>query len=332
MTARAEALLALLADGALHSGAGLAASLGVSRAAVWKLAGELRGHGIAVESLPRRGYRLPAAVELLDAGRIGRAAAACGATLHVAPEVLFETDSTNACLQDAAVPAPGRPRICFAELQRAGRGRRGRSWLAPFGSGLTFSVAWTFAETPPGLPAVGLALGVAVAETLRTHGVAEVGLKWPNDIVWRRRKVGGLLLQLRTEAGGPATVVAGLGLNLALPAASRAALESAGAYPVADLSEALPAGRPGRNELAGALVAAIVSALADFARDGFGPFAPRWSALDALAGAHVHVTQGETGVEGVARGADADGALLVEVAGRVERFHSGDVSLRPAVP
>ncbi len=247
MTARAEALLALLSDGALHSGAGLAASLGVSRAAVWKLVGELRGHGIAVESLSRRGYRLPEAVELLDADRIERAAAARGPALHGSLEVLFETDSTNTHLQAAAAPAPGRPRICFAELQRAGRGRRGRSWLAPFGSGLTFSVAWTFPETPPGLPALGLAIGVAVAEALRALGAEEVGLKWPNDIVWRRRKLGGLLLQLRTETGGPATVVAGVGLNLALPVGSRDALEGAGAYPVADLREAMP-GRPAGSQ------------------------------------------------------------------------------------
>lgn len=330
MTARGEALLALLADGALHSGADLAAQLGVSRAAVWKLVGELRGRGIEVASEARRGYRLPAPVELLDADRIALAAARQGTIRSGAIEVLFEVDSTNTRLQEAPAPRPGEARVLFAEIQHAGRGRRGRSWLAPFGSGLTFSVAWTFADTPPGLPALGLALGVAVAEALRGLGAQGVGLKWPNDIVWLRRKLGGLLLQLRSETGGPATVVAGLGINLALPIDARAALAGAGAFPVTDLNEAMGGQPPGRNELAGVLAAALLASLDEFATAGFAPFASRWSALDALAGEPVRLVQAETTVDGVARGADAEGALLVEVAGRVQRFHSGDVSLRPA--
>lgn len=330
MSDRAEALLALLADGALHSGAVLAGRLGVSRAAVWKLVGDLRERGVPVESLARRGYRLPAPVELLDLERMRQAAGRRGRALPASVEVLFETDSTNTWLYAAPPPPPGMPRIVLAELQRAGRGRRGRSWLAPFASGLTFSVAWTFAETPPGLPATGLALGVAVAETLRELGLGDVGLKWPNDIVWRQRKLGGLLLQMRSEAGGPASVVAGLGLNLALPAAARDALSAAGALPVADLREAMAGHGPGRNELAAALSTALLAALAEFEREGFGAFAPRWARLDALAGARVRVAQGTGSVEGEARGTDADGALLVAVDGRVERFHSGDVSLRPA--
>ncbi len=219
MTPRVEALLALLADGALHSGADLAARLGVSRAAVWKLVGEMREHGVQVESVPRSGYRLPRPVELLSASRIGRALDDRGWRLGDRLEVLFEIDSTNTYLYGAPTPAAGQPRVAFAELQHAGRGRRGRSWLAPFGSGLTFSVAWTFADAPAGLPALGLAVGAGVAQALRDIGLEAAGVKWPNDLVWRGRKLGGLLLQLRSEAGGPASVVAGLGLNLALPAA-----------------------------------------------------------------------------------------------------------------
>lgn len=328
MNVRGEALLALIADGALHSGAELAAELGVSRAAVWKLVGELRAHGVDVLSEPRRGYRLQTPAELLDGIRIAGVAAGRG-PFPATVEVLFEVDSTNTRLYDEAPPYAGRARFLFAEIQHAGRGRRGRSWIAPFASGLTFSVAWTFAETPPGLPALGLAIGVAVAEALRELGAEGAGLKWPNDIVWRQRKLGGLLLQLRTEAGGPATVVIGLGLNLALPPGTREELALAGAFPVADLREVMADRMPGRNELAGMLAAAIVASLEEFERDGFAPFAPRWSALDELAGEPVRVIQGESTVDGVARGADAQGALLVEVAGRLERFHSGDVSLRP---
>jgi BirA family transcriptional regulator, biotin operon repressor / biotin---[acetyl-CoA-carboxylase] ligase len=329
MTGRAEALVALLADGAMHSGADLAGTLGVSRAAVWKLVGELRSRGIAVDSLPRRGYRLPAPVELLDAGRIAAAAVSQRQSLAGEVEVLFEIDSTNTYLNGAAPPLPGSARIVFAEIQYAGRGRRGRSWFAPFGSGLTFSVSWTFAESPPGLQALGLALGVAVAEALQGLGLDDVRLKWPNDLLWHERKLGGLLLQLRTESGGPASVVAGLGLNLVLPVPWRERLDGEGGLAVADLDEALAGTAPGRNALAATLAAALLAALEEFARQGFAAFAPRWAALDALAGAPVRVAQGAQEVVGEACGTDADGALLVRVNGRIERFHSGDVSLRP---
>jgi BirA family transcriptional regulator, biotin operon repressor / biotin---[acetyl-CoA-carboxylase] ligase len=332
MRRRSEALLALLADGALHSGADLAARLGVSRAAVWKLVGELRSLGVLVESLPRSGYRLSRPVELLDAPRIREALAAHGWQLGERLELLFEVGSTNTYLYDATVPAPGRPRVALAELQRAGRGRRGRSWLAPFGSGLTLSVGWTFAEAPPGLPALGLAVGVGVAEALQSIGVADARVKWPNDLVWQGRKLGGLLLQLRSEAGGPASVVAGLGINVALPQEARDSLATPGAQPVADLAEALEHRLPGRNELAAVLAAAVLGTFDEFARAGYAAFASRWTALDALAGARVRVAQADCDVDGVASGTDADGALLVRVAGELHRFHSGDVSLRPVTP
>ncbi len=169
MNPRHEALLALLADGALHSSADLAprdsASV-VPRCRSWWAS--CASTAWQSTSLPRSGYRLPQPVELLDAGRIRGALDARGWPLADRLQVLFETGSTNTFLYDAPAPPPARPRVVFAELQQAGRGRRGRSWLAPFGSGLTFSIAWTFADTPPGLPALGLAIGVGIAEALRT--------------------------------------------------------------------------------------------------------------------------------------------------------------------
>ena len=245
-------------------------------------------------------------------------------------EVLFETDSTNRYLNDADPPAPGRPRVVLAELQRAGRGRRGRTWLAPFGSGLAFSVAWTFAETPADLPALGLAVGVSIVEALQGLGFGEVRVKWPNDIVWRNRKLGGLLLQMRSEVGGGASIVAGLGLNIALPAAARSALEGPDMLPATDLSEMRPGHVPERNALAAALAAAMLAALAQFNDSGFAAFARRWARLDALTGTRVRVSHGTESIEGLALGVEPDGALRVAVADRIERFYSGDVSLRPA--
>jgi BirA family biotin operon repressor/biotin-[acetyl-CoA-carboxylase] ligase len=251
-----------------------------------------------------------------------------GRALPTEPEVVFAIDSTNASLCAAPACPSGRPRVLFAEIQRAGRGRRGRAWLAPFGSGLTFSVAWTFEETPADLSALSLALGVQAVDCLRSLGADEAMLKWPNDLVWRHRKLGGFLVQSRFEAGGAASVVAGLGVNLVLPGATRAELATAGASPVTDLAEACGGAPPGRNLLAGRLAQAMCDALERFGREGFAPFAARWAALDSLAGASVRVSHATGCVEGRALGADRDGAFRAEVDGRVERFLAGDVTLR----
>ena len=324
------ALLALLADGELHSGPSLAERLGTTRAAVWKLVAELRRLGVDVVSEERRGYRLRQACELLEARRIRAAAAGTGDALPGELEVLFSIDSTNDYLYTAqAIPA-GHPRIVFAEIQLAGRGRRGRTWLAPPGSGLTFSIGWTYPELPADLSALSLAMGVQAADALREAGAVETMLKWPNDIVWRHRKLGGLLIQLKLEAGGAASVVVGLGLNVALPADARERLATSGAAPVADLREACSGDPPGRNALAGRLAGALCEGLDRFGREGYAPFATRFAELDSLAGAQVRVSQATGSIEGRALGADRDGALRIEVGARVERFLAGDVTLRPA--
>lgn len=325
-----RALLALLADGHLHSGPELAARLDVSRTAVWKVVGELRQIGVEIASVDRRGYRLAGPCELLDAAAIRRAAGHPGRPFPCEVEVHFATESTNEFLYAAPAPPAGSPRVVFAEIQLAGRGRRGRSWLAPFGSGLTFSIAWSYPEVPAELSALSLALGVQVADTLRSAGAGETMLKWPNDIVWRHRKLGGLLIQLRLEAGGAASVVVGLGLNVALSAEARSSLALPDATPVADLREAMGGQLPARNALAGRLLAAMRDGLERFGGEGFAPFAARWQELDSLSGAEVRVTQSTGSIVGRALGADRDGALRVESGGRIERYLAGDVSLRAA--
>lgn len=325
-----ERLLGLLADGELHSGERLAFSLAVSRTAVWKAAAELRRRDVAVESVDRRGYRLTQAVELLAPDRIRCEAADAGFPLPRDLDVLFEVGSTNDHLDGLPVPPPpGQPRLVFAELQRAGRGRRGRIWHAPFGSGLTFSVAWTFAEMPADIAALSLAMGVQVARALQRLGAQDVRLKWPNDLVRGPRKVGGLLAQLRSEAGGATHLVLGLGLNLRLGAAQRGALTAPGALPAGDLADAF-AEPVGRNRIAGVVAAALLEGLRLFEARGFEPFAADWAELDALRGRRVRIEHGATAVEGIAMGAATDGSLRVAVGERIERFYSGDLSLRPA--
>ncbi|MGA2707496.1 MAG: biotin--[acetyl-CoA-carboxylase] ligase [Steroidobacteraceae bacterium] len=324
-------LLVLLADGRLHSGEGLAEELGVSRAAVWKGVERLRAQGIVVQAEARRGYRLFQPVELLDAGRmraeLGRDVADA---LH-ALEIVFDVDSTNSRLLAAAPPPYGAATVCACELQSAGRGRRGRRWIAPFGASLAMSLAWTFRDAARDLPALSLAVGVAVARALGRVGAHGIGLKWPNDLWFEDKKIGGVLIELRAEAQGPAYVVIGIGINVALPPGARREIEASdGLVQIGAVTDACRASKapPSRNRIAGATIDELLRMLAGFEREGFTPFREAWSALDALYGRRVRVLIGERSIVGLARGVEMDGAFCVDVEGRRQKFSSGEVSLR----
>ncbi|HEY2465435.1 MAG TPA: biotin--[acetyl-CoA-carboxylase] ligase [Steroidobacteraceae bacterium] len=319
-------LLRLLADGELHSGESLAAELRQTRAAVWKGVQRLRAIGIEVQALARRGYRLAGAVELLDVSRI-RAELADERKPHLhGLELLFEIDSTNTRLLSSAPPPPRTADVCIAELQHAGRGRLGRRWIAPFGGGIAMSLGWTCSDVVRTLPALSLGVGVAVSRGLMRAGAAGITLKWPNDIWFEDRKLGGVLIELRAEAGGPAHLVIGVGINVSLPAEARREIETSGTD-VAAVTDACkePASR---NRVAGAILDELLSMLLQYERFGFAAFRDAWTALDGLSGRPAQVMVGEAVVSGIARGVDADGALLLETKNRMQRFVSGEASLR----
>lgn len=318
-----------LADGRFHSGENMARALGVSRSAIWKSLRTVRALGLEVHAVTRKGYRLPQPLELID-GRSIRA--------HLSKEtarrledlsVHHSIESTNTLLLAAPAGAAGKAQVCLAEYQTAGRGRRGKRWVMPFGAGLCLSIGWTFAETPHQLSALGLAIGVSVLRAVRRLKGAAVTLKWPNDIWFEGRKLGGILLELQAEADGPAFVVAGLGLNYRLPAASRKEIAALG-LEAAEIGELFDGGAPGRNELAAAVIDEIVTALGEFERDGFAGFHKEWREADALSGHTVTAMKGSELQGGIARGIDEEGALLIEYRGRVIKIVSGEVSLRLA--
>ncbi len=317
----------LLADGRLRSGEGIAAELGVTRAAVWKAVERLRAQGIDIDAQARRGYRLRESVELFDVEKIRAELTANAAAALRSLELLFEVDSTNSRLLASQAPPHGLADACLCELQHAGRGRRGRPWIAPFGSGLAVSLAWTFRETVRDLPALSLCVGVALVRALSRLGARGLRLKWPNDLWFEDRKIGGVLAELRAEAGGPAHVVIGVGINVSLPPEARRTIAAAAArYEVGALADACGE-PPSRNRVAGAVLGELITMLKEFERGGFAAFRAAWLALDALQDRNVEVLLGERRIAGRAHGVDADGALRVSVDGRTQTFVSGDVSL-----
>lgn len=353
-----ERVFAKLTDGKFHSGEDLARGLGVTRSAVWKAAGSLRDLGMPLEAIRNRGYRLVVATEPLEAARI-RSALPREVLARVRKlEVEWSVDSTNTQLVSREPPPAGSAEVLLAEVQSAGRGRRGRAWLAPPGGAVCLSLSWTFPEMPRDVGALSLAIGVCVLRALKSAGVADVRLKWPNDVLVGDGKLGGILIELRAESAGPVSVVVGIGLNVALGEeltekigatglratdlySAMAAGSSAGAVGAARHSgrhdEAPePAGRsrsspeaPSRNAIAAGLIEHCMRGLAEFEREGLRPFVEEWRRADALRGRDVTVHSAEDGARGLARGIDLSGALLVETPHGLRKFIGGEVTVRP---
>jgi len=321
-----ERLLHALADGRTHSGEELAREFGVTRAAIWKQVAKLADLGLAVEAAPGAGYRLAHGLDLLDVEALRAALEPAVAARLAKLEVFTELDSTNRRLL-AAPPSVGSLDVCIAEYQNAGRGRRGRRWQAPLGSGIALSVGWQFAGVPAEPSALTLAVGVAVRRVLDRVAGITIALKWPNDLVFDERKLGGILLEIQAEAHGGAHVVVGVGLNVAL---SAALLPSLCDWPrgAVDLTTALGRAPPPRAVLAAALVNEIAALLADYPAQGFAAYRTEWRSADFLRGRAVRLDEGTGRSYGTALGIDADGALLVETDGGKRRVVAGDVSVR----
>lgn len=324
----AARVFARLADGRFHSGEQLAGELRVSRSAVWKAAGTLRALGAGLHAVRNRGYRLDRTCEPLDAGSI-RALLPRALRERVAKlETTWSIASTNSALLERAGPRSGTSEVLLAEYQSAGRGRRGRAWLAPPGGAICLSLSWMFRAVPPDLGALGLVIGVCALRALEELGVRHASLKWPNDLLLGERKLGGVLIDLRAESAGPAYVVIGIGLNVTLGERVLAKIAAAG-LPAADLVSAGLAAPP-RNRVAAGLIGACLRGLMEFEQRGLKPFIEEWRGADALRGRPVDVKVVEgTSSRGLARGIDLHGALLVETAQGMRRFISGDVTVRP---
>lgn len=328
MSLTQEQLLRRLADGRVHSGTKLAAGFGVTRAAVWKCIQQLQELGVEIHAGAGRGYQLAQPLELLSAAAIQAAVPEALRGNCESFEVLWSIRSTNDRLLDLPVVEPGRSRVCLAEFQSGGRGRRGRKWFAPAGAGLCLSVSWSFRSSPPQLACLGLVAGVGVLRAMRAAGATGAQLKWPNDLVVEGRKLAGILIDVRGEAGGPLQAVVGVGLNYDLPDAAIADIVAAGGLRPAAFSES--GGRAGRNALAAALVTELHSVMNEFAASGFVALADEWRAADYLQGKSVEVATDSEALAGTVRGIAADGRLQLQTAAGIIHLSTGDVSVRLA--
>ena len=326
-SAKKKRLLQILADGQFHSGTELAEQLDISRSAVWKQINGLEEQGIDITAVNGKGYRLHTPLELLDKTLIlnllNNTTQQCLAELEIHDQI----DSTNSYLVALSNDKPDASAIvCLAEQQTAGKGRRGRQWISPFGSNIYASIIWQFQQGPSSLSGLSLAIGVAVIIALKKHGIYGVGLKWPNDIYWQQRKLGGILVEVSGEADGPCHAVIGLGLNLFLADQHGTEIEQ----DWVDISEILgKSHQVSRNQLIATLIEQLLSVTRQYTQRSFALYRDEWRQFDCMQGQQVSLFMGNKKIDGTVLGINDDGLLLLQSeSGTVQSFASGEVSFR----
>ena len=317
------AILKLLADGQFHSGTDIGHKLGVSRTAVCKGVKTLTAHGLEIQRVTGRGYKLATPLQPLDWVSIERHLRDLGINRRGRIEIREEVDSTNRYVLENSEAADSGW-VCLAEVQRRGRGRHGRNWMATPYRNLMLSMVWSFPVGPGVITGLSLAAGTAVLNALDEYGIPDLGLKWPNDVMHDGRKLAGLLIDIRGEAAGPTLTVLGVGINAQLDAAQAALIDQ----PWVDIAS-ITGKTADRNRLAAHVIARLWEMFERFAAEGFAPFQKDWERRDLYCGQRVRLIQGEREIEGTVEGVNETGALrLCDAHGRRWTFHSGEISLR----
>ncbi|MES2627319.1 MAG: bifunctional biotin--[acetyl-CoA-carboxylase] ligase/biotin operon repressor BirA [Pseudomonadota bacterium] len=324
-------LVAVLADGKFHSGDELGQHFGVTRSAIWKAVQKLSAIGLELHSVRGRGYRLSEAITLLDKNCFLNNLSNKNKTRLSELEVLGCVDSTNSHtlrrIQSGTLNLSlGQSYLCVAEMQTAGKGRRGRQWVSPFGHNLYLSMVQVYEGGASELEGLSLVVGLALVGALHASGFSGLGLKWPNDVLWQGKKLAGILIEINGDFAGSCQVVIGLGLNLKQ---NETAMQEV-SQPWTSL-EALGFEQTQRNLLLGRILDYQFDALERFRSAGFASFISDWRLHDVTAGKKLELSTAMGSVSGVGEGVDTTGALLLRTEQGVRKFYGGEISLR-AIP
>ncbi len=308
-------ILSTLADGGFHSGEALGAALGISRAAISKHIRGIQDWGVDIFRVQGKGYQLAQPMRLLDQDYIQHQVST---PVYLHPII----DSTNQYLLDR-VGSLTSGTVCLAEYQQKGRGRRGRHWVSPFGANLYFSMYWRLDAGMAAAMGLSLVVGVAVVDALKTLGVDEIKLKWPNDLYYQDKKLAGILVEMSGQAGEAAHLVIGMGMNLSMAPQTQQIDQ-----PWSSLAQVIGKDNIDRNTLAVALIQSWSRTMETYEREGMKNFVERWNKVDNFIDRPVKLLMGERVITGIERGIDAHGAVLLETEQGIESYVGGEISLR----
>ena len=254
-----------------------------------------------------QGYRLVPQLPLLNSLQISTALSPY--QVYYQPVI----SSTNEWILQN-IPNLNKGDLCLAEYQTAGRGRRGRQWLSPFAGQMIFSFYWTF-DPRKSIEGLSLVIGLAIAEVLN------VQVKWPNDILFDGRKLGGILVEIANHKNGLLNLVIGVGINVSLPTQTEIS------QPYAQLSEMDP--DIDRQTLFPTLIQHLYARLERFEKEGINAeFQQAWQNHNAFFNSEVNVITEQRVISGIEQGIDERGYLRVQCGAELKMFNGGEVSLR----
>lgn len=325
LNTQALALLRLMADGDFHSGEVLGERLGVSRAAVWKILESFSVLGLEITRVRGKGYCVCGGVDFLDGSKIHGLLPPEIADAFSELAVFPEVSSTNQVLLDRINSGQNcvNASVCLAEMQSAGRGRRGRVWQSPFAQNIYLSLSWCFESGIAAMEGLSLAVGLGVVRSLKSLGLQDVGLKWPNDIICDNAKLGGVLIEIAGDVGGQCQAVIGIGINVRMNAESMREVDQ----PWVDLC-ALVDNVPPRNKIVAALLEHLFPIVSNYESKGFACYRSEWQEHCHHIGRSVCLETTSERIEGEMLGVDDSGSLCLEVDGQERSFIGGEVSLR----
>ncbi len=317
-------LLNHLSDGQFHSGEDLAIELEVSRTAVWKKIRKLNEFlPNKIISVQSKGYKIEEPITVLNKKEILDSLLTKFHTLLQRVEILLECPSTNQYLLECLEQNQLKNCVVLAETQTQGRGRRGRYWVSPFASNVYMSLLWHLDISIAEMAGLSLVVAISVAKALQKFEIKNVKLKWPNDVYVDGQKLAGVLLELRGESNSPCHTVIGMGVNVNMPKNAASQIDQQWV----DMQSLLKT-NVNRNEVAAMILNELIPCLQQFNEKGFVSFVSQWEQFDLLAGHTINIEGHMHLSEGIARGVDKQGALLVESNGGINPLYSGEVSIR----
>lgn len=316
-----EHLINALASGEFVSGQELGEQLGISRTAISKHIKALMEMGLDIFSVTGKGYKLPEPLTLLSHTKIVKSIPSGSFIPEI--EVHSLIDSTNSYLLRRIPNQVTNGQVCLAEFQSAGRGRRGRQWVSPFGSQIYLSMYWYLEQGLSAAMGISLVTALAVSDAIYSLTDINVQLKWPNDIYLNGVKLAGILIDLEGQALEPSHSVIGIGLNLNMPVKAAENIDQKWT----DL-QSHTQGTVDRDELSAMLIYSLITRLEQYQDEGLSSMLDEWHARDFYLDKRVKLLTGERVTRGICRGVNNQGALLLEINGKVKPIYGGEVSLR----
>lgn len=309
--------------GAYVSGEEISRRLGVSRTAIWKHIEELRADGFEFEAAPRKGYRLVSMPDRWQVAELlkGLKTKVLGQKVHVYGEV----DSTQTIAHRLVASGAAEGTIVLAETQTAGRGRMGRAWHSPAGKGIWMSMVLTPRIPVHFMPQLTLLCAVALCRAIQKVCPVEIGIKWPNDLLIKGKKVSGILLESSGEDERLKYVIAGIGISVNLkesdyPEELRSVATSLAIESGEDLK---------RETLVQAFLLEFEELYALYLEEGFAPIRLLWEALSVTLKRPIRTHTSAGIIEGIADALDDSGALtVIQENGERIKVYSGDIELR----